>query len=86
MKKTNNSSPRLFQAEREHEMTDVTVYHPHHPEINNGYTVFSGESIVVAVNEDGSLLIENWCTNTAMGYAIFAKGIWTYVVVSENKS
>jgi hypothetical protein len=60
----------------------VTVYHPHHPEINQGYTDFSGEEIEVTAGDDGSLVIAKWQTNTEQGSAIFAKGGWTYVCIS----
>jgi len=66
-------------------MQRITVYHPHHAEINQGSTEFSGEEIEVIANEDGSLSVVKWQTHTERGSAIFAKGGWLCVCISAPR-
>jgi hypothetical protein len=64
-------------------MMAVTVYHTHHSEINQGHTNFSGDEIEASVGEDGTLVVTKWQTNTERGVAMFAKGVWEYVCITQ---
>jgi hypothetical protein len=49
----------------------------------DGYIQFEGDEVGVVVNDDGSLLISKWQKDTERGTAIFAKGGWYYVRISQ---